>query len=706
MSLKKQLADLAPGTITTIAGVGYIEGVAARDAPAGTPQGVVRIAGSDLIVLDMWGHRIWRIDGEGILHLFGGDGVPGGRGDGGPVEAARFHDPHDLTKDGDDNLYLTDLGNRAVRRVDAKTGIITRVAGSGRVGWGGNGGPALECEIDNDSGIAVDGQGNVFISCEWSNVVRRIDAQSGIIEIFAGVEARHRDLEEGTSRPFSGPWLSMGGYSGDGGPKEQAGVHHPEHLAFDSQGDLYICDNSNDRIRKIDMKTGRVSTVFGNGQRASSGDGELGTEAALLMPDALCFDVHDNLYVGEKYGFRVRKLDAQTGRVSTLAGNGQAGWGEEGLSGSQSRINCVEAGLWADADGTVYWGDSSGRLRRCDGKTGIVTTALGGTSVHDGGSATQAFLRGPFGISVAANGDIYFADTWNQRVRAIDCETGVIRTVAGEGARAYGGDGGPAMQAFLGNPDDVSVGPDGSVIIADTRHSHVRRVDANGVIHNFAGAAFPWDKGDGGSSLNANLIYPTAVEHGPNGDVYIADAAAHRIRKVDAASGVITTVVGNGLDGYSGDGAAATAARIGRPMAMRFDAAGNLYFADSSCHAVRRVDAKTGVITTVAGCGEEGYSVDGTPALKARLGTPHGVEVTPDGQTLYVSDTSNFQVRAIGPDGTLRTIAGSEDGGDSGDGGAAVGARLNYPYSLRLYGLDVLLISDHWNNKLRAVKLN
>ena len=401
----------------------------------------------------------------------------------------------------------------------------------------------------------------------------------------------------------------------------------------------------------------------------------------------------------------MRKLDGKTKRVSTLAGNGQAGWGDEGVPGTEKPINSIEAGIWADPDGTVFWGDCSGRLRRCDGETGIVTTVLGGTSIHDGGPATKAFLRGPYGISIAGNGDIYFADSWNQRIRAIDAQTGVIRTIAGEGARAYGGDGGPATDAFLGNPSDVSVAADGSVIIADTRHAHVRRVDADGIIHNVAGAAFPWDKGDGGPAISANLVYPAGVEHGPNGNLYIADASAHRIRKVDAITGIITTVAGNGLDGCTGNGGPATQARIGRPMSIRFDAAGHLYFPDIGYNVVRRVDAETGIITTVIGSGDSGYCGDGTPALEAGLGTPHGVEVSADGSTLYVSDTEHFQVRAVGPDGFLRTVAGSDDGGDSGDGGPATRATLNYPYSLRLYGEDVLLISDHWNNKLRAVKL-
>ena len=141
-------------------------------------------------------------------------------------------------------------------------------------------------------------------------------------------------------------------------------------------------------------------------------------------------------------------------------------------------------------------------------------------------------------------------------------------------------------------------------------------------------------------------------------------------------------------------------------MSVRFDAAGNLYFCDIGYNVVRRVDAETGIITTVIGCGDgDGHSPDGTPALQASLGAPYGVEVSADGKTIFVSDTHNFQVRSVGPDSLLRTIAGSDDGGDSGDGGPATSATLNHPYSLRLYRDDVLLISDFWNNKLRAVKL-
>ena len=676
-----------------------------------------------MIVADHFAHRLWRIDGDGILHTFAGDGVPGSSGDGGPASEARFNHPHDLFQDKEGNLYVDDIGNAVYRLIDYETGVITRVAGSGKVGRGGDGGPALDAEMDTHCGIAVDGEGNIYVSSEWTNNIRRIDTKTGVIERFAGLDARHYPSETGDSRPYAGPGLSLGGYSGDGGPASEAGFYHPEHLTFDSRGDLYVCDNSNHRVRKIDMETGVVSTVLGNGQPASNGDGGPATEASTLMPDAICLDVHDNLYVGEKYGFRVRKVDARTGIVTTLVGTGVPGFGEEGLPGPETTCNSCESGIWADPDGTVFWTDCSGRLRRYDGETGIVTTVLGGTSVHDGEASTKGFLSGPGGISIGPDGHIYIADVWNQRVRAIDPGTGVIRTVAGNGARAYGGDNGPATEAYLGNPHDVSVDSLGRVVIADTRHGHVRRVDLDGTIRNVAGAAFQWDKGDGGPAVGANLMHVRAVAHGPNGDIFIGDAGAGRIRNIDADTGIITTVAGVGASGHTsddgpsaraqtsvpsarddlGDGGPAVRAQVGAPTAIRFDGAGNVYFSDSANHVVRRVDP-SGIITTVVGTGLEGFSTDGTPAKEARLSRPWGLEVSNDG-VIFVSDTGNNRVRRIGPEGVVTTVAGSETPGDAGDGGPAIEASLNEPRGLRLYGEDVLLIADNYNNRIKAVKL-
>jgi sugar lactone lactonase YvrE len=499
------------------------------------------------------------------------------------------------------------------------------------------------------------------------------------------------------------------GYHGDGGPASEAAFHNPEHLAFDTKGNLYVCDNANDRIRKIDGQTGIITTVLGNGQRSSNGDGRLATDASILMPDAICLDVHDNLYVGEKYGFRIRKVDAQTGIVQTLVGNGVPGFGEEGLPGSETHCNSCEAGIWADPDGTVYWGDCSGRLRRYDGRSGIVTTVLGGTSVHDGEAATQAFLCGPGGLAVGRNGRLYIADVWNQRIRAVDTTSGIIETVAGNGARAYGGDNGPATEAYLGNPHDVSVDSEGRLVIADTRNGRLRRVGKDGIIRTIAGTTLPWDggegrwdKGDNGPAISASLVAVLAVTHAANDDIYLGDGVG-RIRRIDARTGIITTVAGTGQSGYSGDGGLAVEAQIGSPTAVCLDTAGNLYFADNAYHVIRKVDTR-GVITTVVGQGEAGFSPDGTLAQEAKIDTPWGVVVSVTG-TVYFSDSRNGRVRCLTTEGKLETVAGSPIFGDAGDGGPASTASLNEPHGLCFYGHDILLISDHFNNRVRAVRV-
>ena len=712
MNLLQRLAGMKPGDIATIAGAGYRDGIPAKEADAGWPLGIVRRPDGDLIVADYKAHRLWRVDRDGILHTFAGDGVPGDSGDGGPAEDARVYGPHDLAQDRHGNIYFSDLWNHTYRRIDSQTGIITRIAGSGRVGRGGEGGPALDAEFDTTSGVAVDEGGNVYLSGEWDNNIRRIDVATGKIELFAGHSARHYPSEAGKSRPYTGRlegtsfgWevgLGLGGYHGDGGAAREAGFYHPEHVAFDSHGDLYVCDNSNNRIRKIDMKTGVITTVLGNGQPASNGDGGPAVEASTHMPDALCLDAHDNIYVGEKNGYRVRKVDAATGIVTTLVGTGVPGFGQEGLPGTETDCNSCESGIWADPDGTVLWSDCSGRVRRYDGDTGIVTTVLGGTGVRDGGAATDAFLCGPGGISMGPDAHIYFADVWNQRIRAIDPVTGDVRTVAGNGARAHLGDGDPAIHASVGSPHDVSVDPLGRIVIADTRHGYVRRVDEDGAIRAVAGCALRGDGGDGGPAAGASLLHVQAVAHGPDGDIYVGDAIG-RVRRIHEQTGTITTVAGVGVQGYAGDGGPASEARIGAPTAIRFDGDGNLYFSDSAYHVVRRVDGQ-GAISTIAGSGVPGFSPDGTRASEARLDQPWGLAVSRDG-VVYVSDSRNSRVRRVTADGALETVAGCDIPGDSGDKGPATEARLNEPHGLCFYGEGILLIGDHYNNRIKAVKL-
>ena len=708
MNLFDLFANLKIGSITTVAGVGYSEGIAAAEADIGWPMGVVRRPDGDLIFADIRGHRIWRIDRESILHTFAGDGVPGNSGDDGPALDGRVYTPHDFCLDAKGNLFFSQLGARGpdegpntIRRIDVETGILTTVVGNGETGRVGEGLHALEAEFDTTTGIAVDEEGNLFVCGKWDSSVRVVDASTGMMSLFAGQTTRYYPGERGSSRPYSGSAYSFGGFHGDGGPASEAALYHPEHLAFDSSGNLYVCDNGSHRVRAIDRRSGIITTVFGDGRAASSGDGGPAVEASSNAPDALFIDHHNSLYVGEARGCVVRRVDGRSGMVSTIAGTGVPGFGEEGLPGPQTRCGAVESGIWVDADGTVIFSDSTGRLRRIDAGTGIVTTIAGGTSIHDGGPADRAYLGCPRGLCCGPDGHIYFCDMTHDVIRAIDPATGIIRTVAGDGGRAYGGDGGPATSAFLLNPYGLCVDRTGCVIIADTLNNRIRRVDEGGRIETIAGTGTATDQGDGGPARNASVNTPHAVACHPGGDLYVSDASG-RIRVIDETER-IRTVIGIGRQGWSGDRSSAASARIGTPSSICFDAAGNLYFADLTQHVVRKV-ATDGVITTLAGTGQKGFSADGTAADEARLYRPFGVAVSSTG-TVYFSDARNNRVRCIAQDGSLQTIAGGGDGGDSGDGAQATQARLNEPHDLCLYGDNILLFSDHYNNRIRAVKL-
>tara|TARA_Y100000588_G_scaffold65907_1_gene65956 strand:- start:5752 stop:7956 length:2205 start_codon:yes stop_codon:yes gene_type:complete len=699
------------GTIWSIAGSGYKTGVPAKEADIGWPSGIVRRPDGDLVFGDMRSHRLWRIDSKGILHNFVGDGIPGTLGDGGHASNARVYTPHDLCQDEDGNIFFTELGSRGpdegpntVRMVDYKSGIITKVAGSGKIGRGGEGLDAKESEFDTTSGIAVDKNGNIYLCHKWDSKVTRVDVNSKKVETIAGQPTRNYLLETGNSRPFSGSNFSFKGSHGDGGPAKEAALGLPEHLAFDSKGDLYICDNGNNRIRKISMETGIISTVLGTGVSSSYGDGGPAVEAATDTPDSIHIDKEDNIYVGEASGNRIRKIDNKTGTVSTIVGTGIPGWGKEKEIATDTMTNAIEAGIWTDPDGTVLYSDSSGRIRKIDPTTNLTTTVVGGTSIHDGDLATNAFVSNPRGLAVGHDGSVYVADMQSDRIRRIDPNTLLIETVAGSGGRGFGGNGGLATEAYFLNPYDVAIDVQGRLVIADTLNAQIRRVEHDGTIASIAGTGTERaDRGDGGPAVSASFVTTHAVACGPDGEIYIGDSIG-RIRVVNPSTGIISTFAGIGLTGYSGDGGYAIEAQIGCPSSISLDKNGNVYFTDLTHHVVRKID-QDGIITTLAGTSNPGFSEGGEYAVKANLRNPMGITVGRD-ERVYFSDSRNNCVRTIDTDGKLLTIAGNPIAGDEGDGESSTKPSLNNPTGLALYGEDILLISDHYNNRIKAVKID
>ncbi len=329
--------------------------------------------------------------------------------------------------------------------------------------------------------------------------------------------------------------------------------------------------------------------------------------------------------------------------INTVAGGGTSGLGDGGPA-TQAQLN-VPRGVAVDGSGNLYISDCyNHRIRKVD-TSGIITTVAGNGILGysgDGGPATEAQLCYPDGVAVDTAGNLYIADTSNDRIRKVDT-SGIITTVAGNGIEGYSGDGGPATDAQLSIPRGLAVDAQGSLYIADTSNSRIRKVDTNGIITTVAGNGTYGSSGDGGPAIEAQCRYPNSVAVDNEGNLYITDFRVWRVRKVDT-SGIITTVAGNGAQGYSGDGGPATEAKIYKPTDVAVDASGNLYIAVSPYNHVRKVNT-SGIITTIAGGGTSGLG-DGGLATEAQLSFPDGVAVDTAGN-LYIADTSNYRVRKV-----------------------------------------------------------
>jgi myo-inositol-hexaphosphate 3-phosphohydrolase/sugar lactone lactonase YvrE len=336
---------------------------------------------------------------------------------------------------------------------------------------------------------------------------------------------------------------------------------------------------------------------------------------------------------------------------------------------------------------------------------GTITTVAGTGGVSgfsgDGGPATSARLRGPRTMEADANGNLYITDTENHRVRKVD-STGKITTLAGTGAAGYSGDNGPATSAMLNNPHGIAVDAAGNVYIADSPNQRIRKVSPAGVITTVAGTGSSGYNGDGIQATAARLNYPKGVEVGPDGALYIGDANNHRVRRVDLSTGVITTVAGTGTAGSTGDGGPATSARLNAPRNLAFGPNGDLYIADDMNFKVRRVNAATKTITTVAGTGVAGYGGDGGAATAARLNEVRDVAVDRAGN-LYIADEINHRIRWVDTSGIMRTFAGTGVSGFSGDGGLATSAQIRGPRGVAVDPSGRVLIGDTGNHAIRRV---
>jgi DNA-binding beta-propeller fold protein YncE len=338
----------------------------------------------------------------------------------------------------------------------------------------------------------------------------------------------------------------------------------------------------------------------------------------------------------------------------TLVGTGDAGYTGDGGNARRARLN-QPFDVALDRQGNLYFADTGNHcVRRVERRSGIITTIAGtGEAGYagDDGPATKAQLNSPYGIALDAATNLYIVDRLNACIRLVEAATSRIRTIAGIGQPGYAGDGGPAHMAQLQEPNDIALDGRARAYIADVRDHRIRVIDlASGLITTFAGTGQAGSSGDGGPANRAALFGPRALAFGPTGALYICLRNDHKVRQVDMHTGLISTVAGTGTQGYTGDHGPALRATFNGPKEIAVDSHENILLVDTENHCVRRIDSASGLVTTVAGTGQPGGGGDGGPATAAMLKRPHGICVDAAGN-LFIGDSENHRIRFVSVDG-------------------------------------------------------
>jgi uncharacterized protein (TIGR03437 family) len=639
------------------------DGGPATAAQIGSIQGIAADRWGNLYLSDTDHHRVRKIDTTGVITTVAGTGAAGFSGDGGPATSAQLNLPYGIAVDLAGYLYIADLNNSRVRRV-SPDGTINTYAGSGGQGSTGDGGPATSAQMLTPRNVAVDAAGNLYISEFGGHRVRKV-TPDGRIATAAGT--------------------GIAGFGGDGGSATIAQLAFPAGLSLDRQGNLYIADSQNQRIRKL-LTGGQISTVLGGA-----------TGITLLTPIAVTLDLAGDIFVADATAV-VHEFTAAGGWINA-AGTGAAGFSGDGGPANSAQLT-QPLDLSADLNGNLYIADQN-RVREVNSQA-IIRTVAGDDYQHaigDGASATAAELYLPSGVGLDSAGNLYIADTGTNRVRQV-APSGTISTAAGTGAALPGGEATPATTTPLMTPMGVGVDPFGNLLIVETGAHRIREVAADGRIRTIVGTGVA---GMGPESLpptQTQLRAPRGVCLDRAGNLYVVDTANHRVLRVPPA-GVVTTAAGNGAPGAAGDGGSARLAQLNQPSACTVDTAGDLYIADTYNHRIRKVDT-TGMIDTVAGVGVAGSGGDEGPATAASLNAPRGVAADDNGN-IYISDTGNNSIRQVTPDGVIHTIGGTGTLGFAGDGGPALSAWMDTPGGILLDGSGDLYFADTGNNRVRRL---
>jgi sugar lactone lactonase YvrE len=582
-------------------------------------------------------------------------------------------------------------------------------------GYVGDGKPATAAALGFAQFAAFNSKGDLLISDGVNCRIRKVDSQ-GIISTIAGSD--------------------ICGFGGDGGPALQARLTTPTGIAVDPAGNIFFADQDTERVRKIDP-AGTITTIAGNGSAKYCGDGKQGVKACLSLPTQVTLGRSKGgeiLYIADTFNNRIRQVVLSTGIITTVAGNGTAGYSGDGGPAKKASLNAPSGVTFYGATHTLWISDTgNAAVRQVDLNTGIITTFLG-----DGTCPFMPLtLCSPMGITTDSAGNLHVADNGTGQVLRISVPGKSVSLDAGVVRGGFNGDGIPAKSAQFLGPSDVVLDSNGDVLTLDTGNGRVRKGSGSQNIMTVAGGYL----GDGKPAISGAFNGPTNTAFDQLGNLYIADTSNNRIRKV-TPRGEISTFAGNGLSEYSGDGGPATKASLNCPFGVATDISGNVFIADTCNSVVRKVDTSNTISTfasipmaqsmttdpsgdlyvadgipncviwkitpggnpsIVAGVAQRcGFSGDGGPATQAFLNRPFGVALDSAGN-LYIGDSRNQRVRLVDGSGTIHTVAGNGTCGFSGDGGPGTRAMICRPEGLALDAKGNLYIADLGNARVRIL---
>jgi sugar lactone lactonase YvrE len=638
-------------TFTTLAGtpgtlVASADGTGS-DAQFSAPRGVAVDSAGNLYVADSSNHTIRKVTAAGVTTTLAG--VAGTQGTT-SANPAKFVEPFGVAVDSSGNVYVADTNNNAIRKITA-AGVVTTLAGGS--GMGSTDGTGSAAKFREPHGLVLDSAGNIYVSDYMNHAVRKV-TQEGVVTTLAG---------------------SLGNSGFTNGQGTAARFSSPQGIAIDSSGNLYLAESHNRTIRKI-TPSGLVTSLY-----ESSG-------GALGAPSGVAVDASGNVYVAD-YGSHVIKKITAAGVLSLVAGTSTTSGSTDGAS--TAALFYLPSAVAVDSANNLYVADTSNNTIRKITSGGTVSTLAGlatrSSSVNGTGSAAR--FADPYAIAVDGSGNAYVADATDHSIRKITA-AGVVTTLAGNPG-TYGSADGSGSAALFKAPLGIAADSSGTVYVADTGNSTIRKITPAGVVTTLAGKAGMEGATDG-TGTAARFYSPYGVATDSAGNVFVLEAAGV-VRKITAA-GVVTTLAGTANSPGLVDGTGTTA-RFSVPFDLTVDTAGNIYVSDHGNHAVRKI-TPAGVVTTLAGSGSSGYA-NGT-GTAAQFKFPSGIGVDTAGN-VFLADTDNQVIRKITPDGVVTTVAGTHALGSADGVGTA--ASFYNPKDVAFDASGNMYVTDRGNHTIR-----